>query len=252
MTPTRSRISTSTHIRSAELLGEHVRLDVRDLLSGDLVAHATRQARDELVRIDRRLARERDDSELSELVAEARDLTSASQELVTVLDACAGWSRLTRGAFDISRGCAPEDLNPARYVRGYAADRALEVLAAHSVSHACVSVGGDVVVRGTPEAGRPWRAGVRSGRAGEPVRAVVSLEPSLPWRAVATDEREDGTVFAVVAHNLTVASTLATALAHWDRRGTPWVSAPAPTEVLRIDPAGAISGSHVMHDLLKW
>jgi thiamine biosynthesis lipoprotein len=128
----------------------------------------------------------------------------------------------------------------------------MEVLARHGVAHACIGVAGDVVVAGTPEPGRAWRAGIRSGRVGDPVRAVVSLDPAGPWRAVSTDVRDDGTVFAVVAQSLTVASTLATALAHWERRGTPWTDAPAPVEVLRVDPSGALSGSPGMHALLQW
>ncbi|WP_245862096.1 FAD:protein FMN transferase [Sanguibacter antarcticus] len=65
-------------------------------------------------------------------------------------------------------------------VKGWAAQRAADVLSAHGVTSFCLNAGGDVVTRGEPEPGRPWRTGVR--------------DPWDPRRMLAVVEQRDGAV----------------------------------------------------------
>ena len=51
--------------------------------------------------------------------------------------------------------------------KGYACDRAVEILRAEGVEHAVVDLGGNVFVLGTKLSGEPWRVGVRTPLAGE-------------------------------------------------------------------------------------
>ncbi len=64
-------------------------------------------------------------------------------------------------------------LDPGGFVKGYAADEAVHVLAAHGISHALVDAGGDIRLLGD-HCGRPWRIGIRDPR-GRGVLGVVEL-----------------------------------------------------------------------------
>lgn len=59
--------------------------------------------------------------------------------------------------------------------KGYAVDRALEVLAKRGIAHASVNAGGDLRVRGS-KVSRPWRIGIQHPRRKGEVIAVVPLE----------------------------------------------------------------------------
>lgn len=59
--------------------------------------------------------------------------------------------------------------------KGYAVDRALEVLAKKGIAHASVNAGGDLRVRGS-KISRPWRIGIQHPRRKGEVIAVVPLE----------------------------------------------------------------------------
>lgn len=65
--------------------------------------------------------------------------------------------------------------------KGYAVDRALEVLAAHGIEHASVNAGGDLRLRGS-KGERPWRIGIQHPRRKGEVIAVLPVRD----RAVVT------------------------------------------------------------------
>jgi thiamine biosynthesis lipoprotein len=66
--------------------------------------------------------------------------------------------------------------------KGYAADRAAEVLREKGIANATINAGGDVRVMGRPSAERPWRIGIQHPRK----RQALLDEVSLSAGAVAT------------------------------------------------------------------
>lgn len=50
--------------------------------------------------------------------------------------------------------------------KGYAADRVRDILKAHEISSACISLGGNVCVIGARENGKPWRVGIQDPQGG--------------------------------------------------------------------------------------
>jgi thiamine biosynthesis lipoprotein len=245
-------LAAKPRTRDERLLGERVRIDVRDRLHSDLLTMALRHASEELLRIDRRFNRQRDDSELTLLTTHQIHRRDASHELNALLDACAAMSVLTRGAFDISRGCPDEEIDPAAYVRGWAIDRAAAVLRHHGIENFCLGIGADVLVSGVAAPDRPWRAGVRDGRPGSPVRAVLTLHVDQPLRSIATVTGSDGGTTTVAASDMARASALAHAVSAWEGRGAPWTEQPSDVEVLRSSASGRLSGTSGMTSLLHW
>lgn len=89
-----------------------------------------------------------------------------------------GWNRVK---LDLAEGTAllPERgmaLDLGGIAKGYALDRAAEVLKEHEVSSALVNAGGDVLVVGEKELGKPWRIGVQDPRNPREVVAVAALK----------------------------------------------------------------------------
>ena len=89
-----------------------------------------------------------------------------------------GWNRVK---LDFSEGTAllPERgmaLDLGGIAKGYALDRAAAVLKKHEVSSALVNAGGDVLVVGEKEPGKPWRIGVQDPRNPREVVAVAALK----------------------------------------------------------------------------
>lgn len=69
--------------------------------------------------------------------------------------------------------------------KGYAVDRAVELLKAHGVEHATVSAGGDSRVMGD-KMGRPWIIGIKNPRAGENANSPPVIRLPLTDTAVST------------------------------------------------------------------
>jgi thiamine biosynthesis lipoprotein len=89
-----------------------------------------------------------------------------------------GWSRVK---LDASEGTIlmPQPgmaLDLGGIAKGYALDRAAKVLQKHGVSSALVNAGGDVLVVGEKEPGKPWRIGVQDPRNPREVIAVAALK----------------------------------------------------------------------------
>lgn len=89
-----------------------------------------------------------------------------------------GWNRIKvdRAAGTIilpEKGMA---LDLGGIAKGYALDRARAVLKQHGIGSALVNAGGDVLVMGEKEPGKPWRVGVQDPRNPREVAAVVAVK----------------------------------------------------------------------------
>jgi thiamine biosynthesis lipoprotein len=254
--------------RTYEVMGTVASIDIRDEVHPDLIAYAFRSAFDELLRIDRKFSSYRDDSELT-LVSKGELLRDqASDEMNAVLDACTAMSLISHGAFDISRGCADGEIDVAGYVKGWAVDRAADILRAYKLENFCIGVGGDLVASGRPDHDRPWRVGVRDPQDHRQVRAVISLDTAAGMCAVATsgnyergehvwDGRGDGSLVSnagsttVVGPELTRTDVFATvAYAMGGRKGLAWIDDREGFEALAINGSGKLSGTPGMPALL--
>jgi thiamine biosynthesis lipoprotein len=112
----------------------------------------------------------RDDSAIRRLDRHELALEEASADVRHVLATCEALRQETGGAFDArARG----SLDPSAYVKGWAAQRAADLLVAEGFGDVCVSAGGDVAARGSAAPGVPWRVGIQHPRDRAALAAVV-------------------------------------------------------------------------------
>ena len=148
-----STVQTSAHVRVERVMGTVASLDVR---SEGPDAGAIDAAFARLHEADARFSTYREDSEVRRLRRGER--FALSLDLEWVLDRCAALRQETGGFFDARAGGA---LDPSALVKGWAAERAAELLTAGGLTDFCLSVGGDVITRGDALPGRGWRVGIQ-------------------------------------------------------------------------------------------
>jgi len=199
--------------------------------------------------IEQRFSTYLPDSEISRISRGELDVAQAHPDVRAVLDACARLKHESRGAFDVWRDGR---LDPAGYVKGWAADRAADVLRAAGAMNFAVNIGGDIVFAGERAPGQPWRIGVRHPDDAQRVMLVLGVRDG----AVATSglyERGDhvtdarnGTVadawrsLTVVAADLTTADSLATAALARGTDGPQWAAARLGCDVAALDASGRL------------
>ena len=144
--------------RVEQIMGTAIGIDVRDAR----VPPGTLDAAFESLReIDRRFSAYRPDSEVSRLIRGEIGERDLSPELAEVLALCETVRRDSLGYFDIRRHRADGAPDPTGLVKGWALDRAGDVLRAAGARNFCINGGGDIVAAGVAAPGQPWRVGIR-------------------------------------------------------------------------------------------
>jgi thiamine biosynthesis lipoprotein len=166
-----------------------------------------------------------------------------------VLTACEGLRRDTDGVFDHS---ATGRLDPSGYVKGWAIERASDMLEAAGSRNHCVNGGGDVQCVGRPTPGRDWRVGIV-----HPLRPDHTVATSSGQRiAVATSGTAERGLHivdpftgravdawasvSVVGSRISFVDTMATAAAAVGTDAAQWLAARRLSGVL-VDRAGTVT-----------
>jgi len=228
-----------------------VSLDVREPDPREpAVAAALEAAVAWLHEVDARFSVYREESEIRRLDRGEAALDDCHPDVRHVLRACEDLRRVTGGAFD-ARGHRPDGaLDPSGFVKGWAVDEAADLLVAAGARSFALNAGGDVVVRGEPAPGEPWRVGIRHPADAAGVAAVLAIRDA----AVATSglyergphirDPRSGAVpgaFAsvtVVGPRLGPADAYATAALAMGADGPAWVARQPGFGVLAIDADG--------------
>jgi thiamine biosynthesis lipoprotein len=204
------------HVESC--MGTVFSIDVR---SPGVSADAVRDVVAWLHYVDRTYSTFRPDSAISRIAAGTLAERDASEEVRWVLATCRALAEETGGYFTLYPGGA---LDPSGFVKGWAIERASDLLVeAGSLSH-CITGGGDVQCVGRPAAGADWTIGIADPL--HPLQLIGRAQGSGEL-AVATSgnaergphivERAGGLAdelasVTVVGHRLAHADALATAL----------------------------------------
>jgi thiamine biosynthesis lipoprotein len=176
--------------RVEEQWGTTISLDVRD----DIDPTAVDACFAWFQRVDDLFSTYRDDTEIMRIARNRLTLEDASPEVREVLDVCEQLRLESDGAFDISVGARAKvpprpglaPLDPSGFVKGWAVQRAAEILTAAGASCFFVNAGGDAVVRGAPpESPDGWRVGVQHPWERARVAAVLEVVD----RGIATSGR---------------------------------------------------------------
>ena len=144
--------------RVAAVMGTVISIDVRDPGIPESVLDAM-LAR--LEQIEARFSTYRPDSEISRIGRGELAEADASPEVRFVLGMCDDLHRTTGGWFDARGHRADGLLDPSGLVKGWAVEEAALLLDDAGARNYACNCGGDVIARGEPEPGRPWRVGIR-------------------------------------------------------------------------------------------
>jgi thiamine biosynthesis lipoprotein len=197
-------------------------------------------------------------SEVSRLNAGTLAPNDVSSEVRAVLDRCSALQRDTRGWFDAH---ATGRLDPSGFVKGWALDAAGAILAAAGARSFCLHAGGDVLARGEPAPGRPWRVGVQHPLRRDRVAAVLAAR-DLGLATSGAYERGPHIVdphrgrppegvlsVTVVAPDLGLADAYATAAFAMGLDGPAWTATLRGCHALTILAGGRVLSTPGMADL---
>ena len=219
--------------RIEAIMGTTFELDLRD---PDADPGAVDAAFAWLHDVDARFSTYRPDSEISRLRRGELDQRDASTEVQVVLAECDAMERRTNGYFSARPNGPGTPIDPSGYVKGWALERASEILAAGGARTFSLNGGGDIVARGRPAPGTDWRVGIRHPIVRDRIAVVIAVSDM----AVATSgayERGDHVrdphsgaavsgllSMTVVGPSITVADVLATAAFAMGREGAAWLA----------------------------
>jgi FAD:protein FMN transferase len=200
--------------------------------------------------VDARFSPYRTDSEVARIDAGSLSVDDASDALRQVLLLCDEVTVTTQGYFTIRPWGR---FDPSGLVKGWAVERAADVLLDHGFGHHSVAGGGDVQVNGTHSPGRPWVVGIA-----DPHRpgTVLSTLPLTDGAVATSGTAERGahvvdphtglaaTVLAsvtLVGRDLTKVDAYATAALAMGTAALAWVSGQQGLEALVVDDAAQVS-----------
>lgn len=168
--PTTSPPSVGRTVRVEQIMGTAISLDLR---SPAVPRDAVEAAFDHLRDIDARFSTYRADSEISRLGWGELSAADCSPDVREVLARCEDLRALSRGYFDVRAHRADGRLDPSGFVKGWAVERAAAILDDAGAQNYCLNAGGDVIARGEPEPGSPWRVGIRHPEIPDRVATVL-------------------------------------------------------------------------------
>ena len=154
--------------RTKLVMGLPVTIDVRDDGVGLDAAFAVLREADAV------FSTYRADSAISRINRGELAVEDAGPLVRDVLARCEAARRATGGWFDAAAP-TPGAINPTGLVKGWAVDRAVAVLERAGARDFLIDAGGDVVVRGAPAPGAPWRVGIRHPHERDRVCAVLGV-----------------------------------------------------------------------------
>jgi len=219
-------------LRVEQIMGTAVGIDLRD---ADVPASAVEAAFDSLRAADARFSTYKPGSEVSRLGRGELALADCSLELRQVLALAEQLRADSRGYFDVRGHRSDGGLDPSGVVKGWAVEEAAWILDAAGARNYAINAGGDVLVRGEPEYGEPWRIGIRHPLRSDAVARVIDLRMGAVATSGAYERGEhiidplsgeaptDWLSVTVVGPSLTYADAYATAAFAMGRPGLSWV-----------------------------
>ncbi len=229
-------------------MGTVVSMHVHDHLAPVIIDAAIDDALAELERLEQMFSTFRPTSVISRINRGELNLLDAPPEVIEVVDACTWLEHASNGAFSMRR--VDRSLDPAGFVKGWAAERAAARLAARGLSNFMLSVGGDLMVLGEPAPGRRWHVAIADPRErGEVVRSVEIADGAVATSGTSergshirtVDAGYDLLSFTVLGPSLSWADAFATAAFAMGHAGLEWVAQFEGYEGIAIDLDGVVT-----------
>ena len=175
-----------------------VRTEGRDTEAREAVRLAVAGLHD----VDARFSPYRPDSEVSRIESGSLSVEDASGDLKEVLRLGQDVAAMSDGYFTTSPW---GHFDPSGIVKGWAVERAAQVLLDHGFDDHCVAAGGDVQVHGVRADGSPWVVGIADPHCPQEVLATLPMRDG----AVATSGTAERGAHVVDPHTGRAATALA-------------------------------------------
>jgi len=190
-----------THVE--HVMGMAVSIDVRAADRGSAsLAVAIAEVVAWLHRVDATFSTYIPDSQISRMATGTLAAADADPDVTEVMRLGEDLRAATGGYFDVR---AAGTLDPSGVVKGWAVERASDLLAARGFPHHQVNAGGDLRARGRPGAGRRWRIGIAHPHLAGALAAVIEIDDG----AVATSGTAERGAHVVDPHTGRAALDLA-------------------------------------------
>jgi thiamine biosynthesis lipoprotein len=234
--------------RHADVMGTVASVHVHDDVDPDSAHDAIAAVFDELERLEQMFSTFRPSSEISRVNRGELHLYDCSPEVIDVLDACTWLEHASGGAFRARRDGS---IDPAGFVKGWAAERASLQLAERGIEHWYLSVGGDLLVHGRPRGNDRWTIAIADPTKETAVitgitvgnGAVATSGTAERGRHVWTADGSPADTYAsvtVVGPSLTWADAFATTAFAMGEAGIDWVSGFDGYRVFAVTHDGAL------------
>lgn len=171
-----SEVASSTR-HLIEVMGTVVTIDLFHVSDPDAAHTAVKRARELLVDVDRVFSTYKASSPVSRLRRGELSLGETPPLVADVLDLCQQAKTLTGGWFD--PWSLPGGVDPTGYVKGWAAQLALDELRSLDVTGAIVNAAGDIASFGGPDPESVFRTGIVRPDDAQRLAAVVELRACL-------------------------------------------------------------------------
>ena len=239
------------------VMGMAVTIDVRD---PHVPAGAITEVVDWLHHVDATFSPYKDASPITKFGRGEITRGELTDEIREVFDLCEAVRVDSSGAFDMSRVPAPNGthFDPSGLVKGWSIERSATILESWSATDFCINAGGDIVVRGEPSPGRPWRIGIRHPDLADKLATVVVGTGPLAIATSATYERGQHIIdprsgwpatslasVTVVGPDLTLADAYATAVFVMGLDGVRWLAAHDGYGAFAVTPDGMAHSTNI-------
>jgi thiamine biosynthesis lipoprotein len=154
--------------RVEQIMGMPIVVDLRDEGTGELAELVF----DWLRVVDARFSTYKPESEISRLNRGELALADCHPDVRAVLARCDELREATGGYFD-ARYASLETVDPSGLVKGWAVDRAAELLDAAGARNYSINAAGDIRMRGAPLPSPSWRVGIQHPSLADSVAAIV-------------------------------------------------------------------------------
>ena len=244
---------TAPTIRTHPVMGTMASVHVHDQVDEAETDAAVDAVWFELDRLEAIFSTFRESSAISRINRSELHLLDAGTEVIEAFDACTWLEHVSNGAFRARRP-GNTFVDPAGFVKGWAAELAAQHLDRAGLRQWYLSVGGDIQTRGTTNDGSSWRVGIadpNSDDAGA-IRAIVEVNgEAVATSGTAARGRHlwDGRTgqpcdplasMTVVGPHLTWADAFATAAFVMGLDGLDWVAKFDGYRALAITSAGEL------------
>jgi thiamine biosynthesis lipoprotein len=165
-------VEVSGRTRVIDVMGTMVSIDVRD---ATLPAGLLDSVADWLHEVDARFSPYRVDSEISRIAEGRLHEAGAHPDVRAILRFADDLAVRSSGAFDVRTWRSDGRLDPSGIVKGWSIQVAADRMTEAGLGDFAINAGGDIVARGGPLPGIPWRVGIRHPDLAERVAAVLTV-----------------------------------------------------------------------------